>query len=537
MEPDLHWLRPLWLLALPLAALPWIRGRRSAGPWARVVDPELAPFVLRHRGAQSGWHWQLAASLGLAVCLLALAGPAWRQAPQSFNRSSDTLVVLLDVSRSMLAGDLTPSRLDRARLKVKESLRRRTRGRTGLVAFSGHAFTVAPITTDTATVLNLLDVLAPDIMPSRGSNVAAAIARGQRLLEQAGARQGRLLLLADSAGGQRAVDAARNLRAAGHALLVLGAATRDGAPVPDMQGGFLRGRDSGLALSRPDEDALLRLAREGGGAYRRISADNSDLEELLGRGRPARAGAERSDVQAQRWRDEGPLLLILLAPLAALAFRRGWVLLVLVLVAPLAAFAADGWFTTSDRQGMRAFSQGHFRRAEALFEDPAWKAAALYRQGRFLAAARLLEPSPAPADRYNRATALARAGHIPTAIRLYEELLLEHPDHADARHNLAVLKQAPPPGAARAVARPEETPPGGADDPFQQHAGEAAAPLADHEAILEAPMLPDQARRWLQQVPDDPGGLLRRKFQRQYRARGVDQDGRALWPGESDEPW
>ena len=537
MELDIHWLRPLWLLALPLAALPWIRGRRSAGPWARVVDSALAPFVLKRRGAKSGWPWRLAASLALAVCLLALAGLAWRQAPQSFSRSADTLVVLLDVSRSMLAGDLPPGRLDRARLKVKESLRLRARGGTGLVAFSGHAFTVAPVTTDTATVVNLLDVLAPDIMPSRGSNVAAAIARGQRLLEQAEARQGRLLLLTDSAGGQRAVDAARSLRQAGHTLLVLGAATTDGAPVPDMKGGFLRGLDSGLVLSRLDENALLRLAREGGGAYRRISADNTDLQELLRRGQPARAAGERVDAPAQLWRDEGPLLLLLIAPLAALAFRRGWVLAPLVaLAAPLVAFAADGWFTTSDRQGVRAFSEGKFRRAEALFEDPAWKAAALYRQGRFQAAARLLEQSLAPTDRYNRATALALAGDLPSAIRLYEELLLEHPDHADARHNLAVLKQ-PPPTSAEAVAHPEETPPDGVGEPFRQDTGEAPAPAADDESALETPMPPDQARRWLQQVPDDPGGLLRRKFQRQYRARGVDQDGRPLWPGDSDDPW
>ena len=536
MEFDLHWIRPLWLLALPLAALPWIPGRRSGGPWIRVVDPALAPFVLRRRGAQGGWLGRFAASLGLAVCLLALAGPAWRQAPQSFNRSADQLVVLLDVSRSMLAGDLSPSRLERARLKVKESLRLRAGGGTGLVAFSGHAFTVAPVTTDAATVVNLLDVLAPDIMPSRGSNVATAIARGQRLLEQAEARRGRLLLLTDSAGGERAVNAARKLRDAGHTLLVLGAATRDGAPVPDMQGGFLRSRDSGLVLSRPDQDALLRLAREGGGAYRPISAGNADLEELLRRGSLARAGAAvavaERDMQARRWRDEGPLLLILLAPLVALAFRRGWAL-ALVLAVPLGAFASDGWFTSSDRQGARAFQQGDFPRAEALFDDPAWKAAALYRQGRFHAAARLLEPSRTPAGRYNRATALALAGDIPDAIRLYEELLLEHPGYADARHNLAVLKHAP-----AGAARPDEASNDGAADLLEHGGGEeAAAPLADDEASPQGPMPPDQARRWLQQVPDDPGGLLRRKFQRQYRARGLDQDGRPLWPGESEAPW
>lgn len=538
MEFDLHWIRPLWLLALPLAALPWLPGRQGKGPWTRVLDPILAPFLLEHRGARTGSNWRLICSSGLAVCLLALAGPAYRQLPVSANRGADALVVLLDVSRSMMAADLTPSRLDRARLKIKESLSMRAFGQTGLVAYSGHAFTVAPLTTDSATLINLVDVLAPDVMPSRGSDVAAAIARGHRLLNQADARRGRLLLVSDGSGGERAVEAARALRADGHILLVLGAATPEGAPVPDLRGGFLRDALSGLVVSRPDETAMLRLSREGGGAYHRITADNGDLRELIGRGgggRASRALASPEGVQARRWRDEGPLLLLLLAPLAALSFRRGWILLVVVL--PLGAYAADGWFTTSDRQGMRAFESGDFPRAAALFADPQWRAAALHREGRFLESAEVLRDVTTVAARYNRATALALAGRIETAIRTYEELLLDRPDHADARHNLAVLKEQ----AGLAEGEKDEAP-GARSEAQAQRAerpGEEESDVTDagDGELTDEPLLPEHTQRWLQQVPDDPGGLLRRKFLRQYKAQGVDQDGNPLWPGAEGEPW
>ena len=536
MELDLHWIRPLWLLALPLAALPWLGGRRARGPWAKVLDPALAPFLIDRRRTGAGSNWRLICSLALALCLLALAGPAYRQVPVPADRGGDALVAVLDVSRSMLAADLTPSRLDRARLKIKEGLRMRAAGQNGLVAFSGHAFTVAPVTTDAATLVNLLDVLEPDVMPSRGSDVAAALVRGHRLLNQADAREGTVLLVTDGSGGRRAVDAARALRADGHRLLVLGAATPEGAPVPDMRGGFLRDDWAGLVVSRPDEDELLRLAREGGGGYRRMTADNGDLRDLLSRIRNAGAGGGEDGLQATRWRDEGPLLLLFLLPLAALAFRRGWILAA-AFAMPLGAYAADGWFTTSDQQGMRAFSNSDYGRAAELFEDPEWRAAALHRQGRFLESAQVLQGLNAVSARYNRATALALAGNIEAAIRLYEELLLDQPGHADARHNLEVLKQLVDP-AAGVGEQSAQTPAEALEDPADQDGGEqVAVPLAGDEDLPEGELLPESSQSWLLQVPDDPGGLLRRKFLRQYRAEGVDQDGNPLWPGGEAEPW
>ena len=310
--------------------------------------------------------------------------------------------------------------------------------------------------------------------PAGGSDVAAAIARGHRLLNQADAREGRVLLVTDGSGGRRAVEAAAALRADGHMLLVLGAATPEGAPVPDMRGGFMRDDWAGLVVSRPDEDALLRLAREGGGGYRRMTVDNGDLRELLGRGAGVPTSSPGEDLRATRWRDEGPLLLLFLLPLAALAFRRGWILV--LLAAPLGAYGSDGWFTTSDRQGMRAFSDSDYPQAVELFDDPQWRAAALHRQGRFLESAEVLRGLAAVSARYNRATALALAGRIETAIRLYEELLLDQPDHADARYNLEVLKRSASLAGPPARTRPRPRPTRWSKRPTRPRAGRKACP-------------------------------------------------------------
>lgn len=208
----------------------------------------------------------------------------------------------------------------------------------------------------------------------------------------------------------------------------------------------------------------------------------------------------------------------------------------LALLAPLAAYPAGGWFTSSDGQGLRAFEGHDFGRAAELFADPAWQAAALHREGRYLESAAVLrELATAPA-RYNRATALALGGEIETAIRLYEALLRDHPDHADARHNLAVLRRHG--GVAGENGEPSETPSEAQAESLQQADEEEIAAPEDGDAELSGDeLLSDQTQRWLLQVPDDPGGLLRRKFLRQYKAEGVDQDGNALWPGGEAEPW
>ena len=204
---------------------------------------------------------------------------------------------------------------------------------------------------------------------------------------------------------------------------------------------------------------------------------------------------------------------------------------------PLGGYAADGWFTTSDQQGMRAFSNSDFARAAELFDDPEWQAVALHRQGRFIESAQVLRGLNAVSARYNRATALALAGNIESAIRLYEELLLDQPDHADAGHNLEVLKQLVDP-AAGVGEQAAQTPAEALEDPADQDGGEQEAmPLAGDEELPEGELLPESSQSWLLQVPDDPGGLLRRKFLRQYRAEGVDQDGNPLWPGGEAEPW
>ena len=602
MPADFHWIRPDWLFAIPA----WIvivvmlaRGRLGSGNWASVIDAALMPYVLsRDAGRSSDYRWWLAGLAGV-IALLALAGPAWQRIEQPVYRAEQALVVALDLSRSMDAEDITPSRLRRAKLKILDMLERRDSGQTALVVYTANAFTVTPLTTDTDTISSLVNSLSTDIMPSRGSYPEVAIAKGRQLLDQAKAGFGEVLLITDGGASPGAEEAARQLKAAGYTLSILGVGTPEGAPIPRSTGGFLTDNRGKIAVPRLEERSLRNLAGIGGGHYSRISADDSDLEVLLS-GETSGIGATRGDDDqaTDQWREEGPWLLLLLLPIAALAFRRGWVLVAMVFLVPLpqpaeASVWSDLWFN-KDQQALRKLEAGDASAAAALFENRDWQAVADYRAGDYAGSASVFEEEKDARNLYNLGNALAFQGELDAAIESYEQALEIEPDNEDAAYNLDLVRklrdqqeqeqqnegddqqssdsnqgdgeqsdsdsEADQQGADGQSQSDSESQSGdsserGDDEMTEeemqalqdelQRAAEEAEAGEDPQQMSEAELAElrqqqeqEQAmEQWLRRVPDDPGGLLRRKFRHQYQRSGKDQDGNNVWPDNEVEPW
>jgi len=446
---EFHFLRPLWLLLLPVAIWAAWRlglGRGGQDAWRAVVDRVLQPHVLVDAAASAERRWPLALALAAAViALLALAGPAWERLPVPAYRSSEALVIALDLSRSMDAGDVAPSRLARARLKLLDLLERRAAGETALVVFTANAFVVSPLTNDTRTIAAQVNSLSTDIMPSQGSLIEVGLDKAASLLATGGAGRGEILLLTDAEATDLAIERAAELAASGISTHVLAIGSEEGAPIPLPEGGFLGDSSGQLVVPRLDAASLERLAQAGRGRFARLAADDSDLERLF----PAvtaggifteSAGDERG---AEVWRDAGIWLALALLPLLALAFRRGFVYVVLAgLLLPLpeaGAFELDDLWQRPDQQGMRALERDAPAEAAALFEDAEWSAVANYRAGDFAASAAALNGIDAPEAHYNRGNALAHAGQLGEAVAAYDRALELAPDHEDARHNREVV--------------------------------------------------------------------------------------------------
>ncbi|MBW2185271.1 MAG: VWA domain-containing protein, partial [Deltaproteobacteria bacterium] len=193
------------LLPLLLLTLLWWKRRTSvASNWQTLCDAQLLPHILigNQNDKATGpdhsqsWHRGLILTAGI-LAIVALAGPTWQRQPQPLFKQQSALVILLDLSQSMLAADLKPSRLVQARLKLTDLLRQRREGQTALIVFAAEPFTVVPLTDDTKTIIALLGSLDPTMMPAQGSDLKQAIALGEQLLKQGSQPQGTLLLITD----------------------------------------------------------------------------------------------------------------------------------------------------------------------------------------------------------------------------------------------------------------------------------------------------------------------------------------------------
>lgn len=325
----LHFLHPFWLLALPplVALAAWLARRRGRdGGWPRLLDGELLSLLRLSEGGAGRSPWLL---IGLVwtLAVLALAGPTWQRQVTPAYRAPGAWIVALEVSPSMEAADVTPSRMARARYAVDDLLSAAHDARVGLVAFAGDAYTVAPLTSDAATVRNLAQPLAPSLMPESGNRLAPALEEAARLLQAAPGRNRQVVVLTDGfTDPARALVTARQLHSQGIDVDVVGVGTSSGAPEPDGNGGFVRDASGRVVLARLDGDLLRQVATAGGGRFVPLSALPELIADLHDAGsREMSSGVAAPGVRLASWLNDGVWLLPALLLLAALIVRRGWV--------------------------------------------------------------------------------------------------------------------------------------------------------------------------------------------------------------------
>ena len=571
VQVNFHFLRPEWFYALIPAAILFalLRYRNSHhSNWETAIEPHLLEHILDNPDSQVSRSPFTILLLAWLIATIALAGPVWRKTPQPVHEREDALVVIFDLTQSMLATDVKPNRLVRAKRKLIDLLEMRDEGVTALVVFAGDAHTVSPLTDDTNTIAAMIPALDPSIVPAPGSRLASALEVAIELFENGGVASGRILIITDEIRDVVAAQQVSRQYRNAYPVSVMSVGTEEGAPIPvaDERGrvSFLKDRQGNLVIPKVNSRSLRDFADLSAGRFSPMSLTDEDLEFLLAE-QPLAPEEQFREIERDFdvWFEEGPWLLLLLLPLASLAFRRGWLwALALLVILPGEQAQAFGWddlWQTRDQQAKQALDAGDPARAAELFEDPAWRATASYRSENFEAAANQFGEIKSSDGYYNLGNALARQGLLNEAIEAYDEALSLNPGDEDAAFNKKLIEdllqqqqeqqqeqqqdneqdqenqeQQDSEQDQEQQQRQEQEQESSSDEEDQEQQEESQQEQQSDEkqnqeaqaqkaAEEEADPLDEEEKQalqqWLRRVPDDPGGLLRRKFQQQYDER------------------
>ena len=300
-----HFLRPAWLLLLPVSVWLWWSVRRSQDPlrgWRAVMHPQLLAAMTIGPATLERWR-------GVTVLLMwltgvvAVAGPTWRPEPSPFADDPVPVMLVLKAGESMEIADLPPSRMERARLKVADFAARREGQPLGLITYAGSAHLVLPPTRDTSVVATMAAEISPAIMPRPGDDLAAALRLAELTLGQSG---GTIVVIADTVSPGWQSDAGVEVAGGGENFPSRRSAVHFWA----------------VALAdTPELDALADAASTLGASVTRITPDSSDVDSLLRRTSAAMV-AVGGDGDVTRWAEAGWWLTPLLALFCLASFRK-----------------------------------------------------------------------------------------------------------------------------------------------------------------------------------------------------------------------
>ncbi len=419
----------------------------------------------------SGRRWIKAGLILTAILLtaVALSGPQYGFRWQEVERKGIDIMIALDCSRSMLAKDVPPTRLDRAKREIIDLLTMLEGDRIGLVAFAGQAFLQCPLTLDYEAFHIFLNGLSPDSISVGGTDMSAAIDIALEGFEKTANTEKAIILITDgeSTGGDP-LAAAEKAAKDGIKLFCIGVGDTEGAPVPSKTGGFQKGSNGTIVLTRLDEESLKKMAALTGGMYVGSVAGDMDLDviyhqEIRGKMDVATLTTQRKQIWEDRF--QWPLLLALAALISEMfipAAKRGVLLLLLtgmIVFSGVKPLWAES-FSESSQLGQGAYEKGKYDDAlkhfiDAQLEKPESPEInynignVYYKKGEYDAALRQYrkvietkEPALRQKAFYNLGNTSFRMNRIDEAIKDYEAALKIEPQDKQAAQNLEFARKA-----------------------------------------------------------------------------------------------
>jgi Ca-activated chloride channel family protein len=526
-----------------------ILSNRQEVRWTKIIPPHLRPYVISKGNDKLKFLMNIALFFTLGFGVLALSGPAWKKVEVPGQELETPMVIILDLSQSMMATDLQPNRLERAKFKIHDLLKEDPQARAALIVYAGTAHTVVPLTKDYQIILSHIEGLSPSIMPLPGSNLEAALVLADTVTGVTTAPGTVIIFSDDYEDGQMEI-LQQFTESSGHRVILVPVNTPQGGEVPDISGtGSIRDAEGNTVYSSLDEDVLSRLSSLDRVQVQRLTLDNSDMELISTGISQNLIFKTRPEEKKDDWRDAGLLLVIPMALLLLFWFRKGWVVYVIPLLIMTSCSGetefADLWFT-GDYQGQRLMNRGDYAGSAQQFTDPLRKGVAFFKAGDFEGAIEAFRQDTSAMGAYNLGLAYFNNGDTVAAMSAFGYAAELDPDFTPAREaqeQLGMLKggesevspedaqEAGPQGQAENIENtsPEDLSGGGqeatAEDMEKERQEETVSTdVRKGKEMEEVPedmeagaQQQDNSKILMRSVDDDPALFLKRKFEFQVK--------------------
>ncbi|MFV0365276.1 MAG: vWA domain-containing protein [Mangrovibacterium sp.] len=558
-NPELfHFLRPrlLWLFVpMLLTLIILLFNTRRKNKWKEVIAPALRPFMFTKPKRSAITFPIIMYVLLNSFGIIALAGPTWKKINVDGKRNEAQLLIAVDASLSMLAEDVQPHRLERAKFKIKDLLDANPRALVSLYAYSALPYLVVPACSDCKLIKLHLDAISPATMPTQGTNLELMIQQADSALKDVVAPS-TLLIITDVLEQKDIKPIEYFVNNSPHRVEILAMATPMGAQIPkNAQKTPVRDASGAVVISKLNPDVLFTLQKNPKVNVNSLTLDNSDMELLAKSIRDNLYFQDDAKESDEDWRDMGYLLLVLIVIIMPFWFRRGWViqycLLGFFLIGCSNNQTWDDLWETKDYQAQKLYDDGSFDDAGSTYKSAMHKGTAYYKAGNYDAAAQAFEQDSSANSLYNLSLCYSQLGDYNKALSAIELASGKDPsneafkfalnetrneklkmDSLSASSNSIVLKEKPdskkdPLQERKAQSEDEKLSSDTKVDKLPEDGDRVTDEVAtDKRKAKELEEVPDDFQSGpkhmpsdilLQGISEDPQEFLRRRFKYQYK--------------------
>lgn len=561
---DFHFLRPVFLWLLIPAVIVLIAGLFGISEevkWKKVIAPHLQQFIIKKGSENIKRRMQIFTFIFVVIAILGLAGPTWEKVKVPGQTLETPVVILLDLSQSMMAEDIQPNRLERAKFKINDLLDANPRARVALVGFSGTAHTIIPLTNDYSIIKSHLDGLSPNIMPFPGTDQEAALVLADTITNVTAA-PATIILFSDDFNDDTFGMFQEITQQQDSKFEIIPMNTLAGANIPGIDNKPMKDNSGKVVHSALNTEVLEKLSSLDNVEVHKLTLDNSDMQLLAKNISSNLKFKEQDQKKEDDWLDHGLWLVIPFVVFLLMWFRKGWVIYSLTIFMILSSCStdfkfADLWYT-KDYQAQRLYDQGKYEEAAELFTDPLYKGVAYFKSGNFEEAISYFSKDTTAQGAYNLGLAYLKNGDIAEAELAFGIAVEKDPEMVEAKNNKNALskivaasndasmkeaQEAEEKQTAKDIQNsgPEDLSGGGQkatkkDMEKQRLEETVATDIMKGKELDEVPddfklgKVGESQKVLMRKVDDDPSLFLKRKFAHQVKVE-------KMYPKNSSEKW